>query len=150
MRIISDATLCTNFYACVNLFQDFIKQCGTMHTPGHQRDSQLSKSETKSPTGVNKPTQVEDYYYKKEEYDALTLEQKKALHEKHGNCSHKKGAKDSALLFNSNPKTKASAKMMRSKHSIHAIAAAVMEHHYGNDSTGCTSTDEELDMKEAL
>ena len=36
MRIISDATLCTDFDACVNLFQDFIEQCGAMHTPGHQ------------------------------------------------------------------------------------------------------------------
>ena len=34
-RIVSDATLHTNFDACVNLFQDFIEQCGTMHTPGH-------------------------------------------------------------------------------------------------------------------
>ena len=39
--------------------------------------------------------------------------------------------------------------MMLSNHSIHAIATAVSEHHSGNDSTGSTSTDEELDMKEA-
>ena len=37
MRIISDATLWTDFDACVNLFQDFIEQHGTMHTPGHQQ-----------------------------------------------------------------------------------------------------------------
>ena len=79
----------------------------------------------------------------------MTLEQKKALHEKRGNCSHKKGAKDSALLFNSKPKTKASAKMTLSKHLIHAIATGVVEHCCGNDSTGSTSTDEELGMKQA-
>ena len=39
--------------------------------------------------------------------------------------------------------------MMLSKHSVHAIATAVAEHNSGNDSTGSTSSDEELDMKEA-
>ena len=152
MRIISDEFLCTDFDACVNLFEDFIEQHGATHTPGHQQDAQLVsfKGEMKASMGVNKPTQVEDHYYKKEEYDALTLEQKKVLHEKHANCSHKKGAKDSALPSNLKPKTKASAKMMLSNHLIHAIATAVVEHHSGNDSTGSTSSDEELDMKEAL
>ena len=101
-----------------------------MHTPGHQCDTQLAsvKGEAKVSMGANKPTQVEDCYYKKEEYDALTLDQKKVLHEKRGKCSHKKGAKDSALPSNLKPKTKASSKMMLSKHSIHAIATAVVEH----------------------
>ena len=98
---------------------------------------------------INKLTHVEDHYYKKEEYDVLTLEQKKVLHEKCGNHGHKKGAKDSALPFNLKPKSKASAKMMLPMHSIHAIATAVVEHRSGNDSTGTTSSDEELDMKEA-
>ena len=31
MRIISDATLHTNFDTCVNLFQDFMEQCGATH-----------------------------------------------------------------------------------------------------------------------
>ena len=39
--------------------------------------------------------------------------------------------------------------MMLSKHLIHAIATAVAEHSSGNDSTGSTSSDGELDMKEA-
>ena len=53
MRIISDATLCTDFDACVNLFQDFIEQCGAMHTPGHQHDTQLAsfKGEAKVSRG---------------------------------------------------------------------------------------------------
>ena len=88
--------------------------------------------------GINKLTQVEDHYYKKEEYDALTPDQKKVLHQKHGNCGHKKGAKDSALPSNSKPKTKDPAKTMLSKNSIHAIATTVAEHHSGNDSTGRT------------
>ena len=150
-RIISDATLCTDFDVCVNLFQDFIEQCGATHTPVHQRDTQLvsSKGETKASTGINKSTQAEDCHYKKEEYDALTLDQKKALHKKHGNCSHKSGAKDIALPSNLKPKTKASAKTMLSKHLIHAITTAVADHRSGNNSTGSTSSDEELDMKEA-
>ena len=67
MRIISDATLCTDFDTCVNLFQNFIEQCRTMHTPGHQQDAQLAsfKGETKASIGVNKPAQVEDHYYKR-------------------------------------------------------------------------------------
>ena len=62
MRIISDATLCTSFDTCVNLFQDFIEQSGTMHTPGHQQDAQLAsfKGETKASMGINKLAQVED------------------------------------------------------------------------------------------
>ena len=36
MRTISDATVSTDFDACVNLFQDFIEHCRTTHTPGHQ------------------------------------------------------------------------------------------------------------------
>ena len=123
-----------------------------MHTPGHQCDAQLASfiGEAKVSMGVNKPTQVQDCYYKKEEYDALKLDQKKVLHEKHEKCSHKKGAKDSTLPSNLKPKANASSKMILSKCSIHAIATAVVEHHSGNDSTCSTSSDEELDMKEAL
>ena len=69
-----------------------MEQRGAMHTPGHQRDAQLAsfKGETIASMGVNKTAQVEDHYYKKEKYDALTLDQKKVLHEKCGNCSHKR------------------------------------------------------------
>ena len=90
MRIISD-TLHTDFDACVNLFQDFIEQCRATHTPGHQHNTQLAsfKGEAKVSMGVNKWTQVEDHYYKKEENDALTPDQKKVLHEKREKCGHK-------------------------------------------------------------
>ena len=119
-RIITDATLHTNFDACVNLFQDFIEQHRAMHTTGHQGDAQLVsfKGEAEVSVGINKLTHIEDCYYKKEEYDALTPDEKKALHEKHGKHGHKRGAKDSTRLSNLKPKAKASAKMMLSKHSI--------------------------------
>ena len=39
--------------------------------------------------------------------------------------------------------------MMLSKRLIHAISTAVAKRCSGNDSTGSTSSDEELDMKEA-
>ena len=63
-----------------------------MHTPGHQHDTQLAsfKGEAKVSMGANKLTQVEDCYYKKEEYDALTPDQNKALHKKHGKRGHKR------------------------------------------------------------
>ena len=112
-------------------------------------NAEQCEGEAKVSMGVNKLTQVEERYYKKEKYDALKPDQKKALHKKCGNCSHKRGAKDCALPSNLKPKAKASAKMMLSKHLIHAIASAVVEHRSGNDSTGSTSSDEELDMKEA-
>ena len=56
MRIISDATLHTDFDACVNLFQDFIEQRRATHTPGHQHDAQLAsfKGEAKVSMGINK------------------------------------------------------------------------------------------------
>ena len=80
----------------------------------------------------------------------LTLDQKKALHKKRQNCSYKRGTNNSALPSNLKPKIKPCAKMRLSKRSIHAIATAVVEHCSGNDSTGSTSSDEELDMKETL
>ena len=52
-KIISDATLHTNFDACVNLFHDFIEQCVAIHTPGHECDTELAsfKGEPKVSTG---------------------------------------------------------------------------------------------------
>ena len=99
--------------------------------------------------GINKLTQVEERYYKKEEYDALTQDEKKTLHEKHGKHGHKKSAKDRALPSKFKPKAKVSAKTKLSKHLINAIASAVVEHHSGKDSTGSISSDEELDIKKA-
>ena len=80
----------------------------------------------------------------------LTLDQKKALHKKHQNCGNKRGTNNRALPSNLKPKTKACAKMRLSMRSIHANATAVVEHCSANNSTGRSSSKEELDMKEAL
>ena len=42
MRIVSDATLRTDFDACVSLFQDFIKQCSTTHTSQQLQEAHLA------------------------------------------------------------------------------------------------------------
>ena len=81
MRIILDATLRTDFDTCINLFQDFIKQCGNTHTSQQLQEVQLAGFA--SNLAVAKSAQVEDQYYKKHEYEALSPEQKKILHEMH-------------------------------------------------------------------
>ena len=73
MRIIADATLRTDFDVCLNLFQDFIKQCSTTHTSQQLQEVQLAGVPNKplkvsTNPMVAKSAQVEDWYYKKHEY----------------------------------------------------------------------------------
>ena len=85
---------------------------------------------------VAKPAQVEDQYYKKHEYDALSPEQKKILHERHEKQGHKRGAKDSTFstVENHKPKGKPAVKTTLSMHSIQAITSAIVKQNAGADS----------------
>lgn len=90
-RIMSDATLRNEFDACVTLNQDFIKQTSRSKTP-----STVGISEGRTNTGgiKRKCKNIEDRYFTKSEYDALTADAKQELASKRLKRGHKPGAKD--------------------------------------------------------
>ncbi|KAI2509583.1 hypothetical protein MHU86_4844 [Fragilaria crotonensis] len=91
-RIMSEERLRNDFDACVTLYQDYIRQASKSKTAANT----VNISELK--TGKRKIDQVEDRYYTKEEYSALTSEQKKDLASKRLKRGHKPGEKDSKVV----------------------------------------------------
>jgi hypothetical protein len=89
-RIMSDERLRVDFDACVTLYQDYIRQ-----TTKAKSNTTVNISELK--TGKRKADAIEDRYYNKEEYTALSVEQKKELASKRLKQGHKPGAKDSKV-----------------------------------------------------
>ena len=89
-RIMSDAGLQNNFDACVTLCQDFIKQ-----TVKSKTTPTVGISEVKTSAGKRKSEAVDDCYYTKSEYDALSREAKRELATKRLKGGHKPDAKDS-------------------------------------------------------
>jgi hypothetical protein len=89
-RIMSDERLRVDFDACVTLYQDYIRQ-----TTKAKSNTTVNISELK--TGKRKADAIEDRYYTKEEYTALSAEQKKELASKRLKGGHKPGAKDSKV-----------------------------------------------------
>ncbi len=92
-RIMSDASLRNNFDSCVTLYQDFIKQ-----TYKSKSTPTVGISELKTSAAGSKRKAVEDCYYTKAEYDALSADAKKELAAKRLKRGHKPGAKDSKIL----------------------------------------------------
>jgi hypothetical protein len=99
-RIMSDPILRTDFDACVTLYQDYIKQTSKTRTAANT----VNISEIK--TGKRKFEKVEDRYYTKEEYAALTPDQKKELASKRTKRGHKPGDKDSKVIKKAKPNPK--------------------------------------------
>ena len=99
-RIMSDPILRTDFDACVTLYQDYIKQTSKTKTAANT----INISELK--TGKRKFEKVEDRYYTKEEYAALTPDQKKELASKRTKRGHKPGDKDSKVIKKAKPNPK--------------------------------------------
>jgi hypothetical protein len=106
-RILSDPQLRQDFDACVNLYQDYIKQNRTSTT----RDSQISAFQTTKDKfrgkggdkddSLKPDMSVEDRYYKKNEYNKLSDAKKLGLRKKReargqkpGEFSKKGSAKD--------------------------------------------------------
>ena len=102
-RIMSDATLRNDFDSCVTLYQDFIKQTTKSRTTPTVGISELKISAFGS---KRKSEAVEDRYYTKAEYDALSADNKKELAAKRLKRGHKPGAKDSKLLKGTKTKSK--------------------------------------------
>jgi hypothetical protein len=89
-RILSDERLRSDFDACVNLYQDFLKQ--TNATVKEVTIAMLQMEKKKGTPDMS----VEDCYYKHKEYNALSAQQKLALklkREKRGHPGHDKSHK---------------------------------------------------------
>jgi hypothetical protein len=69
----SDERLRVDFDACVTLYQDYIRQ-----TSKGKPNSSVNISELKTSGGKRKSEAIEDRYYTKEEYAALSPEQKRS------------------------------------------------------------------------
>jgi hypothetical protein len=95
-RILSDETLRSDFDACVNLYQDFLKQTSATIKEVTIATVQLEKKKgLKDPETPN--MSVEDRYYKRKEYNALSAQQKLGLklkREKRGHTGNEKGKKE--------------------------------------------------------
>ena len=110
-QILADANMRSDFDACVNLFQDFIKQSAS--EPRHANISAMnvgsrghgpsnpSKSNSKTKTdydNLQPDMSVEDRYYSREEYETLSPSKKKGLSIKRNNRGHKPGQKSSKTV----------------------------------------------------
>lgn len=129
-RIMSEATLRSDFDACVNLYQDFIEQMGNTSTVKDVTVAAVSgKPTAKGKKGgdggplsdASADMSVEDRYYTKAEYDKLSLEKRHGLkikRENRGASKKKKGKGKSKRNGN---------QMELSERSIAALAAAISD-----------------------
>ena len=103
--IMASATLRSDFDACVNLFQDFIKQASDSQTrhanvssvtrPGRGQGGPPRSESNAEYDNIKPDMSVADRYYNRSEYAKLTAAQKKGLSLKRKQRGHKSGAKDS-------------------------------------------------------
>jgi hypothetical protein len=100
----SDAALRCDFDACVTLYQDFIKQTSKSKTTPTVGIS--SEVRTNAGGSKRKSEAVEDRYYTKAEYDALSADAKRELATKRLKRGHKPGARDSKVLKGAKAKEK--------------------------------------------
>jgi hypothetical protein len=108
-RIMSDATLRNDFDACVTLYQDFIRQSVKIKS---NPTVGISGFKTVS-SGKRKFDSVEDRYYTKAEYDALSANAKKELAAKRAKRGHMPGTKDSKTTKGAKAKGKANANVIK-------------------------------------
>lgn len=147
-RIMSDATLRSDFNACVNLFQDFIVQ--QQGQSGTTRDVTISALGTKGgkDSSIEPDMTVEDRYYKKQEYFKLTPAQRLGLRMKRSKRGTKEPNKKRKASNDGNGKQKRS-RVDLSKRTISAIAAAIAAKNSPGKETSDDSdnSDEDVDMK---
>ena len=100
-RILSDEHLRVDFDACVNLFQDFVKQTRT-NEPRRANISAIERGSRGQDKGNNPDydsiqpdMSVEDRYYTKAEYSKLSAAKRKGLSIKRQKRGHKPGEKSS-------------------------------------------------------
>jgi hypothetical protein len=96
-RIMSDEQLRSNFDGCKTLYQDYIRQMTKTKSNNTVNNSEVKVGGKRKHDAV-----VEDRYYTKEEYNALTADQKKELAQKRVKRGHMPGAKDSKVKGSKN------------------------------------------------
>jgi hypothetical protein len=146
-RIMSDATLRSNFDACVNLFQDFLKQTNaTVKEVTIAAVKSGKQKELKGDQSVTPDMSVEDRYYTQKEYQSLSAAKKLALklkRQKRGNNGGKHGNKNES-------KKRKKELVDLSQRTIKAIASALRpgpSENDSDDSDDSAEEDEELPMK---
>jgi len=127
-RIISDATLRNDFDACVTLYQDFIKQ-----TFKSKPTSTVNISQVKTNAGKRKSVAVEDRYYTKAEYAALSADEKKELASKRLKRGHKPGAKDSTVAKPKKAKGKTNADVIKNLKAVQRTVSQLTLAHKADD-----------------
>ena len=121
----SDATLCNDFDACVTLSRDFIKQ-----TAKSNMTPTLGISELKTSAGGTKRKSaagVEDGYYTKLKYNALSADQKKDLAAKRLKRVHKPGAKDSKTSKGTKSKGKTNADVIKNLKAVQRSVSQLLK-----------------------
>jgi hypothetical protein len=137
-RIMSDATLRNDFDACVTLYQDFIKQ-----TTKSKPAATVNISELKTSAGgtKRKSEAVEDRYYTKAEYDALSAEAKKELAAKRLKRGHKPGAKDSKTSKGTKSKGKTNADVIKNLKAVQRSVSQLTKQQTAADDESTNSTE---------
>ena len=127
-RIMSDAQLRNDFDASVNLFQDFIEQTRSMQTKEVTIAALKSTSSTKgndTKSSIQPDMTVEDTYYSRKDYAALSAAKKLGLKIKRENRGHISKGKDRKSSENPDQVDMTNCPMNLTKRTIRALASAV-------------------------
>jgi hypothetical protein len=141
-RIMSDASLRNDFDSCVTLYQDFIKQTFKSKSTPTVGISELKTSAS----GTKRKSEVEDRYYTKTEYDALSADAKKELAAKRLKRGHKPGAKDSKISKGaSKTKSKSNADVMKTLKAVQRGVSQLTKQKTAADDGSTHSDDASID-----
>ena len=141
-RIMSDASLRNDFDSCVTLYQDFIKQTFKSKSTPTVGISELKTSAS----GTKRKSEVEDRYYTKAEYDALSADAKKELAAKRLKRGHKPGAKDSKISKGaSKTKSKSNADVMKTLKAVQRGVSQLTKQKTAADDGSTHSDDASID-----
>ena len=138
----SDATLRNDFDACVMLYQDFIKQTAKSKTTVGISELKTNAGGTtrKSAAGV------EDRYYTKAEYDALSADQKKDLAAKRLKRGHKPGAKDSKTSKGTKSKGNTNADVIKNLKAVQRSVSQLSKQQTAADDDATNTTEATADV----
>jgi hypothetical protein len=115
-RIMSDASLRSNFDSCVNLFQDFLKQTNAIVKEVTIASVKTGKKNGSNDQSVTPDMSVEDRYYNQKEYKSLSAAKKLGLklkRQKRGNKSNNSKKRKKELVDLSQRTIKAIASALR-------------------------------------
>lgn len=137
-RIMSDAALRNDFDACVTLYQDFIKQ--TSKGKAANPTVNVSNVKTNTSGSKRKSDSVEDRYYTKAEYDALSADAKRELAAKRLKRGHKPGAKDSRVTKGAKSKEKTNADVIKNLKAVQRSVSQLAKQQAAGDEDSTKSS----------